>query len=89
MTDNKKKLLKYWFFITNDYRSEKRIYTYTNSPKYGEEQDGDNENDTPEEACDIEIELPKEGQRLYIVNEYPYYKPIWHKDIDYDDTYQL
>ena len=81
MTDNKENQLKsFWFYYSNDYRSGRSIYTYTNSPK-----DGDDENNTPEEACEIQFALPKERQRLYIVNEFPYNKPIWHKDIDIDD----
>ena len=81
MTDNKENQLKsFWFYYSNDYRSGRSIYAYTNSPK-----DGDDENNTPEEACEIQFALPKERQRLYIVNEFPYNKPIWHKDIDIDD----
>jgi hypothetical protein len=96
MTDNKEEQLKsFWFYIGDDYRSGRSIYTFTNPPKYGEEQDGDEDeeeyeedeyNNTPEEACEIKFALPKEGQRLYIVNEFPYYKPIWHKDIDDDEN---
>jgi hypothetical protein len=90
MTDNKENQLKsFWFYISNDYRSGRSIYTYTNTPKYGEKQDGDDENNTPEEACEIKFALPKERQRLYIVNEFPYNKPIWHKDIDYDEQLYL
>lgn len=91
MTDYKENQLKsFWFYYSNDYHSGRSIYAYTNSPNYGEKQDGDDENNTPEEACEIKFDLPKERQRLYIVNEFPYNKPIWHKDIDDDDdTEQL
>jgi hypothetical protein len=89
MTDYKDQLKSFWFYISNDYRSGRSIYIYTNSPNDGEKQDGDDENNTPEEACEIEFALPKESQRLYIVNEFPYNKPIWYMDIDNDDTEQL
>ena len=90
MTDNKENQLKsFWFYYSNDYRSGRSIYTYTNSPEYGEQQDEYDENNTPEEACEIKFALPEERQRLYIVNEFPYYKPIWHKDIDDDNNEHL
>ena len=93
MTDNKENKLKsFSFYISNDYRSGRSIYAYINSQKYGEKQDGDDgddENNIPEEACEIKFALPKERQRLYIVNEFPYYKPIWYKDIDDANTEQL
>ena len=97
MTDNKENKLKsFSFYISNDYRSGRSIYAYINSQKYGEKQDGDDGDDEnnipeeiPEEACEIKFALPKERQRLYIVNEFPYYKPIWYKDIDDANTEQL
>jgi hypothetical protein len=88
MTDNKENKLKsFSFYISNDYRSGRSIYAYINLQN--DEDDGDDENNIPEEACEIKFALPKKRQRLYIVNEFPYYKPIWYKDIDDADTKQL
>ena len=91
MTENNTEEEKsFWFHISNDYRSGRSIYTYTNPPKYEEENieinddEEENEYDTPEEASEIKFNLPKEGKRLFIVIDFPEYKPIWYKDI-YDD----
>ena len=83
MSDNKEKLKSFWFYISDDYRSGRSICTYTNLPNNDE--DNDDNNNTPEEACEIEFALPKEGIRLYIVNDFPHYEPIWYKDINDDE----
>lgn len=93
MTKNTgEKTKSFWFYISNDYRSGRDIETFMNPPKYEKQYDEDDEDDnnyTPEEACEIEFVLPKEGTRLYIVNEFPKNEPIWYKDINDDDIESL
>ena len=49
----------------------------------------DEENEIPMEACYVSFEVPEEGKnRLYIVNEFPKYQQIWHKDIGKDENYK-
>jgi hypothetical protein len=91
--DNTEVVKSFWFHIIDDYRSGRSIYTYTNPPKYEEENDDNDEEEseynTPEEACEIEFSLPKEGQRIYIVIDFPEYRPIWYKDINNDENTEL
>jgi hypothetical protein len=95
--NNIENIKSFWFHISNDYRSGRSIYTYTKPPKYENENieiedneyeydtpEEDNEYDTPEEASEIKFNLPKKGKRIFIVIDFPEYKPIWYKDI-YDD----
>jgi hypothetical protein len=81
----------FWFYIIDDYRIGRKIYTYTHPPKYEneEEEQSEEEDNAPEEACEIKFFLPKEGKRIYIVNEFPKYETIWHKDINNENTETL
>ena len=68
---------EFGFYISNDYRSGPSIHTYSEKKK------------TPELGGNINFEVPKQGyDRLYIVNEYPQYQPVWHKDIKKDGNYK-
>jgi hypothetical protein len=50
----------------------------------------DDDSYTPEEAAEINFSLPTEGMRVYIVNEYPDFTPVWHVDVSDDaDTNQM
>jgi hypothetical protein len=62
-----------YFHNYSDYRSGMNIVLY----------DPEHEEDIPEEAFEINFSLPKQGFRLYIINEYPNYdtKPIWYIDL--------
>jgi hypothetical protein len=89
MTENNNEVLKsFWFHISDDYRSGRCIYTYTNPPKYEEENDNEEYN-TPEEACEIKFSIPKKGIRVFIVIDFPDYKPIWYKDINDDENTEV
>ena len=59
----------YFYIDNNNYRSGYNIYTFT-------EQSDDN----LDELFEITFEIPNCGYRLYLVNEFPDYKPIWYKD---------
>jgi hypothetical protein len=50
----------------------------------------DDDSYTPEEAVEINFSLPTEGTRVYIVNEYPDFTPVWHVDVPDDaDTNRM
>ena len=53
-----------------------------------EDYDENEPENAPEDAAEIEFELPTKGVRIYIVNEFPYYKPIWYKDLDDEEDYE-
>jgi hypothetical protein len=57
-----------------------------NNEEDNDNEEDDDDEDAPEEATDIKFALPKEGIRIYIVNEFPNYQPIWYKDVDGDTT---
>ena len=56
----------YFYINNNNYRSASNIYTFTEQSK--------------DELFEITFEIPSSGYRLYLVNEFPDYKPIWYKD---------
>jgi hypothetical protein len=75
MTDDSKQK-QLWFHIYSDYRTGATIDVYTD--------------DAPDDALEITFALPKQGRRLYLMNEYPTYntEPIWSKDLSEDDDHE-
>ncbi len=65
-----------WFHIQSDYRSGPKIYTFNKTPE-----------DEYEDAYPITFEMPKEGYRMYIVNDFPEYEVIWYKDLNDNDDF--
>lgn len=76
-----------WFHIYSDYRTGMNICVYNRSPEDSEDSDEEN---APDDALEILFELPEEGYRMYLMNEYPSYntEPIWSKDLSEDDDYE-
>jgi hypothetical protein len=74
-----------WFHVYSDYRTGMKICVYNRSlTKDSEDSDEDN---IPEDVLDITFKLPKQGYRIYLINEYPSYEPepIWYKDLPSKD----
>ena len=86
----------FWIHISRDYRSGTEVSTYTSPPK-NEVEDSDKETEdsedsdeecTPEDASEIVLEVPKFADyRLYLINEFPTYQPIWHADLSSKKDY--
>jgi hypothetical protein len=72
--------MKLYYSIIRNYRSCSKIYTYTL-------QIMENMGLKDEDISEIDLEMPKEGIRIYIINEFPYNKPVWYKDLKEDEDY--
>ena len=74
-----------WFHVYWDYRTGTTVDVYIKSPE-----DTDDEYAAPDDALKITFTLPKQGRRMYLMNEYPSYntEPIWSKDLSEDDDYE-
>ena len=76
-----------WFHIYSDYRTGMNVCVYNRSAEDSEDSDEEN---APEDALEITFILPKQGRRMYLMNEYPTYntEPIWSKDLSEDDDHE-
>ena len=92
----------FWFHVYSDYRSGTNVYVYTKPPTVyhddntkddtkDEVEDDDMSSSAPEEAYEITMEIPKTSDyRLYVVNEFPTYRPVWYRDVkDEDEAHEL
>lgn len=74
----------------DDEEYEEYEHTEYEDVEYEHTEYEDEEVITPDEACKITFEIPKEGCRVYLVNEFPEYKPIWHKNVStYEDINKI
>ncbi len=73
--------MKLYYSIVRNYRSCSKIYTYISEII-------ENMDSRDEDILEIDLEMPMEGRRIYIINEFPYNKPIWYKDLKEDEDYE-
>lgn len=80
----------FWFYIEEDTRTGRKLYTYENPPIYKDGfYDEGPDNLTPEMSFEVNFTIPKEGMRLFIANVFMDEGPLCYMDIDEDEDIGL